>query len=698
MAKEYNILLTSLGNIRGRLHHRYFYYEENGSIKYCDGISVGEAGAKYILSRDTMDEIIVIGSGATFNPGEEGVRIPLKTYSGYSANNIDTLSEYGFFLYRLLQFQSSLDFEAIDVLEQMEADRKAEIVAAYDAFCDEVIANHPDYVKAKMFHYIAQDEEILHQLYAKMPRLSNQEMLWFKRYVYTALPAEDRLISLDVNEDLLISFIPSDRSVGKSFATGDNIIKIIQSVYKGDDVKTNLYVDMQGLESSAGYSIVAVLSMLGNDPNINITIKEIITSHANESLFAGPIDNTEMNRYEINNLISGLDSFLRFGKVSSIENYWKNTHIENDHIDRLVTAMRWMDDGISLCNISDLEYGIALLKKVFKEPFMGELPEFESNVFQVFEKSIRLDYGELIDEEDLNSITLIKWAYNKKLYQQCLTIIESRIPDDIVSRGILYYIKEEGDKEAFMDALNQEYWNTPAKLRYSFEHLSHDYIKFHARSEVPSSFKSNDPSMNYMAYRLSKLDDPSVPTAPAHSLIDDHRTELEEMLYSYYTLGNVRNQVNHAARNADMEGEHKNDRLELVINTIEDFIAKYDAVLDIIKEKGLEDFRAEIVTEEEFAQYAKQHRTSRRSGSARRRDARSGFGGGGRGGYGRGRGYGGGGNGSSNASIPVPKLNAGDKLTITVEITNNGTTTVVSSQNEHAVQNDQKDQASGTAN
>ena len=207
-----------------------------------------------------------------------------------------------------------------------------------------------------------------------------------------------------------------------------------------------------------------------------------------------------------------------------------------------------------------------------------------------------------------------------------------------------------------------------------------------------------------MAYRLSKLDDPSVPTAPAHSLIEDHRTELEEMLYSYYTLGNVRNQVNHAVRNADMEGERKNDRLELVINTIEDFIAKYDAILDIIKEKGMEDFRAEIVTEEEFAQYAKQHRTSRRSGSARRRDARSGFGGGGRGGYGggrggygRGRGYGGGGgNGSSNASIPVPKLNAGDKLTITVEITNNGTTTVVSSQNEPAEQNDQKDQASET--
>ena len=668
MEKDYNILLTSLGNLGGRLEHKYFYYDENGSMKYCDGISVGEAGAKYILSHDTMNEIIVIGSGATFNPGEEGVRIPLKKYSGYSANNIDTLSEYGFFLYRLLQFQSSLDFEAVDVLELVDEDRKKEIVANYDAFCDEYLSEHPDHTKAKMFHYIAQSEDVLHQLYSKLPNMSHTDMLWLKRFIYTALPAEDRLISLDVNEDLLISFIPSDRSVGKSFATGDNIIKIIQSIYKSDDVQTNLYVDMQGLESSAGYSIVAVLSMLGNDPNINISIKEIITSHANESTFAGPIDNNEMERYEINHLISGLDSFIRFGKVTAIENYWKNTNIKNDHIDRLVSAMRWVDDGISLCNIADLEYGIALLKKVFKEPFMGELPEFESNVFQVFEKSIRMDYGDLIEEEELNSISLIKWAFNKKLYQQCLTIIESRIPDDIVERGILYYIKDEGDKEKFLEAYNASYWNTPAKLRYCFNDLSHDYIKFHGRSDVP--FDPVDMSRRYLEYRMSKFDDPNVPTAPIHSIVEDHRPELEDMLYSYYTLGNVRNQINHAQRNQDTEGERKNERLELVINTIDGFIKKYDIILAIIKEKGLEDFRAETVSQEEFSEYVRANKTERRSGAAKRRDSRA------RGG----RGYGGGrgqGNGGNNASIPVPKLNAGDKLVITVEVTSGGETSVV---------------------
>ena len=641
--KEYNILLTSLGDLGNRLSHRYFYFEDKGVTRYCDGISIAEAGAKYIMSHDPIDEIIVLGAPGTFYPGEEGTRIPLKNYSGYSANNIDSLSEYGFFLYRLLQFQEGVDMEGIDVLEQTDPARQEELIKAYDSYLGPFIEENPTASADNMFHYLAQDPDSEQDLYSGIIDLTRQDIRWLKRYIYTKLKAGARLSSLDVNDGLLVSFIPSDRDEDIKIASGDNIIKIVQAIYKSDDIKVNLYVDMQGLETSAGYSILAVLQLLSNEADSNFEIKEIITSHRSKGRFATPIDNNEMARYKINTLLSGMEAFIKYGKVSIIENYWKSTGITNDHIDRLVNAMRWVDDGISLCNIPDLEYGIRLLKDVFKEPFTGELPEFESNVFRILERGIRKDYGALLTEEELNCLTLIRWAYRKKFYQQCLTIIESRVPVELVDRGIFYYWETDEDKAEFLRAMNYEFYDTIPRLRYCFKDLSHHFVKYHARSQVWPK-KGEDISRKYLDYRKRKFTDKTLKTAPLYSIIEDHPEELDDLMYSYYTLGFVRNTINHAGvkEGADQD-PLRNERIELVDTTIADFISKYAKVTDIIKMKGLEGFRTRTVSAEEFREYTEDHKLFITPNTGGR-------------------------NGRNNITIPRPRLKVGEKLIISVEI------------------------------
>ncbi|MBO4460965.1 MAG: hypothetical protein J5778_09965 [Clostridiales bacterium] len=641
--RESNILLTSLGDLGNRLSHSYFYFEDKGLTRYCDGISIAEAGAKYIMSSNPIDEIIVLGSPSTFKPGEEGIRIPLKNYSGYSANNIDSLSEYGFFLYRLLQFQTGVDMEGIDVLEQLDPARKEVLIKAYDSFLKDLTGDRPDIKEDEIFHYLAQDIDLEHDLYSKIPDLSRKEIRWLKRYIYTRLSPKSRLSSLDVNDDLLISFIPSDRDEDKKILSGDNITNIVRSIYKSGDAKINLYVDMQGLETSAGYSILAVLQLLSNEADSAFEIREIITSHRSRDRFASPIDNNEMARYKINTLLSGMEAFIRYGKVSIIENYWKSTGIRNDHIDSLINAMRWVDDGISLCNIPDLEYGIALLKEVFKAPMTGELPEFESNVFLLLERGIKRDYGDLLKEDELNCLTLICWAQRKKFYQQCLTIIESRIPAELVERGIFYYWETAEDKDSFLRAMNYEYYDTIPRLRYCFRDLSHHFVKYHARSRVWTK-RGEDISRKYLDYRLKKLKDDSVRTAPLHSLIEDHPEELDALIYSYYTLGFVRNSINHAdPKDVEDIDPSKNERIELVDETISDFIAIYEKVTEIIKSKGLSSFRAKTVTYEEFRDYRMAHKLFITPNNGLRNQSR-------------------------RISIPEPKLKPGEKLLITLEI------------------------------
>lgn len=45
---------------------------------------------------------------------------------------------------------------------------------------------------------------------------------------------------------------------------------------------------------------------------------------------------------------------------------------------------------------------------------------------------------------------LLKWTLKKGFYQQTLTIFESKIPNEIVERGIYYYAKNENDVDDFL--------------------------------------------------------------------------------------------------------------------------------------------------------------------------------------------------------------------------------------------------------
>ena len=91
--KEKNILLTTLGSTgNNRYDYQYFYYDHNGQLSYCNSLSIAEAGTKYILSRENIDEVIVLGSGATYNAEDALKPLQLRTFADYRAEGIENLS------------------------------------------------------------------------------------------------------------------------------------------------------------------------------------------------------------------------------------------------------------------------------------------------------------------------------------------------------------------------------------------------------------------------------------------------------------------------------------------------------------------------------------------------------------------------------------------------------------------------------
>ena len=612
MKPSTNILLTSLSPQGDRKSHRYFFFENNGLIRYCDGLSVAEAGAKYILADVDIDEIIVLGSGRTYDKGEELKPVVLKEWSDYTVKDTNDLSEYTFLQYRIAQFIDGLDMEAVDVLEDIDPERSKYIMDVYGKFCAELVGN-PEYRPDHVFHMIAQDEQLFNHLKDMLPDITNKELLWLERAIYTKFAENMKLSCLESNDDIQICFIPTSKDRTDNYVPAQNVAQIINVINSIEAESINIYMDMQGLASTEGYTILAVLSMLSDDVNSRVHIREIITSHYRAGQFAGVIDNKEMKRYDINRLVSGMDAFIRYGKVDEVKNYWKSRNIENKHIDSLLAAMRRVDDGISLCNISDLETGISYLKYVFQHTPKEDLPEVESNIFRILEDTIRKDYGKLLEEENLDELELVRWAMRKGFYQQSLTIIESRIPRDLVESGMFYYAASEDSKQKMLEEINKIYWETAPKDRWCFDDMPHYFIKFYGRSQMRRNPNTTDRQRDFTRYRIASLENEANDILRSYSTMKENVELLEDVLYNYYILGDLRNRVNHAEVQAkksfeEMDMEVENENIRMLREGIEQFVASYDKARAWLSENVKENPNVYGITKEEIAEYVNSHK------------------------------------------------------------------------------------------
>ena len=608
-----NILITSLSSQFDRKSHRYFYYEENGIIQYCDGLSVAEAGTKYLLSRVPFEEIIVLGAGSTFNPGEEMKPLVLKEWSNFKAEDTASLSEYSFFQYRISQYLDGLDLEAVDVLENIDADRKTEIMKGFQDFLT-YASTLPEYRPDRVFHMLAIDDSLYQKLMEYLPDLSREEHLWIKRVIYTQLSNSMKFFPRQDNEGLKICFIPTEKNPGsRIYVPAGNVTQVIKALEDVDARNIDIYMDMQGLANTEGLIFLAVLNMLGKDIYSRIHVKEIVTSRYDPKYVASPIDNKEMQYYDINLLVSGMSAFIRYGKVDDVKDYWISRNIENKHINKLLYAMGRVDEGISLCNIPDLVNGINLLKEVFSSTPEEELHEVETNIFRILEQTIRMDYGPLLNGDEIDELDLVKWSVRKGFYQQALTILESRLPDYIVRKGIFYYADSEESKQAFMDELNQIYWNALPKDRWQYSEIGHYFFKYYGRDRMKKTPPGSDRSKEYTDFRIASITGENTLLLKAHSRMSDNQELLARVLYTLYKLGEIRNRINHAEATSPSEQintydiRSESENMTLLKNGIKAFVDAMDETAEYLSKLN-DEYHVIEIDPQEFKDYANTHK------------------------------------------------------------------------------------------
>ena len=590
-----NILLTSLSAAEHDLPLRYFGMEKEFGFDYCSALMDAEAGIKAVLARHSIDEVIVIGAADAYDERDERNAVRLGDGSSLYSEDRMSFSSYRLLRYRLAQYadELNLDEEAEEKLLPEEMREKL------TRFVREYQEKSPELKETKfnrIFDAISQSgqayEDFRNAFAAAFPELREYQgscIRWIKNYLYGEMKSSAKLEPAPVNTDTIIRFVPEE-SVEEGGQWVDSMMAMEKSIVE-DREDINLYVSLNSDDAADTFIVINLLELLVSMQESRIRLQKIYTVRSLQRRVAGMIrDDTE--GFGVTELFHALHSFLNYGKADRVVKIWEKSGERNESIAAMVYAMRRVDVGLSMCNIPEVEGGILRLRRLFRdEAFWRETGRYGMG-FSVLAESIREDYGVLLEGDgDIPFIEMVKWAYRHQFYQQTLTLIESRAPENLVKSGIFYYCGDEKKKEQVIQLLVKQRQMLKPYEYYKMDEIDHYFIKTYNRAGTRGmGGRDDDPQRVYASLRAKSLEntDPSMITGLSAC---SSAEMLEDILFAYYHIGQVRNKISHADAEA-MAGVRlmvsESDEISALVwmkDSIDYFIDRYEKAMADVQTK-----------------------------------------------------------------------------------------------------------------
>ena len=607
----HRILITALSSNNQRRGMSYYCAKDlRERTLYCDALLTAEASCKYALSAYPVDEIIVFGREETEQPDPEKA-LPLRQRKEALSYDIETASGFSVLLYRLTQFFDDVSIEDADRNNLLTAQEQQQTVDFLRRFFREQV--NPDGEKkfSRFFHYLLQDSAlrraITDELDAWLPNpKADRERYkkWIFSFLYRELKATYKLEPLDRNENVCVRYFRLDENRLIPF------LNRMIPVFRGEEVEdgvpddTELIVTIMYDRGSDVLTILNTLNLIKILPSAQIHVSHFIMERRTDEFPIFELE-SKSEEYGISDFLARMSAFLSYGKTDALVEYWEGSGVSNKKIDRIIYAMRNIDYGISLCDISDLERGLKSMRSVVRNDLPIGGSTMVEEFFELAIESIRRDYGSLLEGDKIPFIDLVKWAYRKGFLQQTLTLVESRAPNDFVDKGIFFYSDGPRTRKHALEILGQTYYDMKTYERYKMGDISHYFVKYYSRRRVPHTEGASN-ERRYAGVRVDELDTTDESLIRAHTICPD-REALQDLLFAYYHLGTVRNQINHAAE--EFSGFYtvkpytdSGDRMKTIIQTVDYFIHCYDRVVGLIGDRKPNVVKIENYEIEEYAQ------------------------------------------------------------------------------------------------
>ncbi len=619
-----NILLTSLSAVENDLPLSYYSLQKEFGFDYCDALTDAEAGIKAILAGYDIDEIIVIGGDGAFDEKDELGAVSLLQGSSLYAEDRREFSAYRMLRYRLAQYAGELTLEQKAEEELLPGELREKLTR----FIQDYQERTDDLKNRKfnrLFDVLSQNDQSYESfrdaLFDAFPELRDHPgpcIRWIKNYLYAALKDSSKLELLPVNEKTAIRLIPENiMADGERWA--DSMMALEKSIVK-DCEEVNLYVSLNGDDAADTFVVINMLDIMVTMPESITRLKKIFTLRGSRREMTGIIrDDTE--GFGVTELFHAIRSFLNYGKADMIARIWEKSGEYNESIAGMIYAMRHVDVGLSMCNIPEVESGILRLRRLFRDEKFLRDSRCYGMIFSVIAESIREDYGALLEGEGgIPFIELVKWAYRHQFYQQTLTLIESRTPGNLVGSGVFYYCGDEDLKERVTELFARQRLELKPHEYYKMDDIDHYFVKIYNRSGTRGlGGRDEDPQRVYASLRTNSVGNTEPSLITGLSACDSMET-LQNLLYAYYHISDIRNKINHADASAMIErrlmvsDSDESSALLWMKDGIDYFIDSYEKAMTQVQNKKPKVVRIsgdEVRVAAEYLKYERQKNEAR---------------------------------------------------------------------------------------
>lgn len=302
------------------------------------------------------------------------------------------------------------------------------------------------------------------------------------------------------------------------------VIRAMDEIISDSKDECNVYIDANGGQRHISTILIAISRLAKLH---NIKIKGIYTTRydhaADDKELVYPIVNST-EAYDIFNLVSGIDEFVHYGRTSMLQSLFEG---KSDDIDNILKYMRAFSNSLLMCQSGLIQNNIKQLKKRI-DTFLSKSKTEKEKVFAHVLSYICYGYKDIFKSNDL--ITVIRWCLKKGYLQQAVTFYVERLPNEIVSREILYV----------SDELEEEYNQAreDKKTSYHYKNCEYNYgllVKF-----LPHK---------YGRFNLVKHIDQKKLLTKLNYNTSENKRKVKDILKSYYDIKDDRNKINHASEN-----------------------------------------------------------------------------------------------------------------------------------------------------
>lgn len=333
----------------------------------------------------------------------------------------------------------------------------------------------------------------------------------------------------------------------ESKVPGDKFLEIVTKIRdKKNNKDYSLWIDTHGGLRNIQFLMNAIIYLLKDE---EIEPKGIYGIEANNNTKKGKII-TENEKYQVFTFMAGMNEFINFGSAARLNAYFNAIKQDGDYSE-LLKCITGISEAIQLCNMTAFGENVKNLKSLFKNKEIKK----SNSIIEIFIDRINNEYQDLFD--DYSCENQIRWCLKKNFIQQALTLIEAKMPTEIVKAGLLV---EQDNNSMVINKLK-------SNKKKSIENCIVETVA--TKIYYSGTLKYKKEKVLYLSINIENKK--HYFNIFVFDNIENHKNILEYFLYLHYKLKSHRNNANHA-----LDIKRIVNEVDEVTNQINDYLKLFD--------------------------------------------------------------------------------------------------------------------------